>query len=69
MICRMTTAKHVRTIGLALALAAAFASCGQRGPLTLPESARPIERLDPAAAPADQSEDEDERSENDSARE
>lgn len=32
---------------------AALAGCGQRGPLTLPDSARPIQRIDPAAeAPA-----------------
>ena len=41
---------------LALGLLAAFGAllgCGQRGPLTLPGSARPIERLDPSkAAPA-----------------
>jgi predicted small lipoprotein YifL len=30
---------------------AAVAGCGQRGPLTLPDSARPIQRLDPAAQP------------------
>jgi predicted small lipoprotein YifL len=28
------------------------AGCGQRGPLSLPDSARPIERLDPSAQPA-----------------
>jgi predicted small lipoprotein YifL len=27
------------------------AGCGQRGPLSLPDSARPIERLDPSAQP------------------
>lgn len=34
------------------------ASCGQQGPLVLPESARPIERLpDPAPAPEPESQD------------
>jgi predicted small lipoprotein YifL len=45
-----------RLVRLSLAAAAAlsaFASlegCGQRGPLTLPESERPIERLEKGAA-------------------
>ena len=52
--------KRATRVGVGLgALLAAFlvvAACGQRGPLTLPESARPIERLDPgAAAPAAES--------------
>jgi predicted small lipoprotein YifL len=37
-------------IAAALAAFALLAGCGQRGPLTLPESARPIQRLDPGAA-------------------
>jgi predicted small lipoprotein YifL len=39
-------------VGLPAALAAfaALGGCGQRGPLTLPESARPIQRLDNGAA-------------------
>ena len=47
-----------RAIRLSLALAAALAAfaslagCGQRGPLTLPESGRPAQRLDQGAAPA-----------------
>jgi predicted small lipoprotein YifL len=34
--------------------------CGQQGPLVLPESARPIERLEqpPAATPEDEADDE-----------
>jgi predicted small lipoprotein YifL len=32
-----------------LAALALLAGCGQRGPLTLPDSARPIDRLDPAS--------------------
>ena len=37
----------------ALLAAAALAGCGQRGPLELPESARPIERAQPPAPPPD----------------
>jgi predicted small lipoprotein YifL len=42
------------SIGVAATLAAfaALAGCGQRGPLKLPESERPIQRLDKGAAPA-----------------
>jgi predicted small lipoprotein YifL len=36
----------------ALLLALALPGCGQRGPLTLPGSAQPIQRLDPGAQPA-----------------
>jgi predicted small lipoprotein YifL len=42
-------------LGALLAAFGAFAAlggCGQRGPLTLPDSARPIEPLDPAAQPS-----------------
>ncbi len=35
-----------------LAVATAASSCGQRGPLTLPASAQPIQRVEPNAAPA-----------------
>jgi predicted small lipoprotein YifL len=35
-----------------LAAAALASSCGQRGPLSLPPSAQPIQRVDPNAAPA-----------------
>ena len=44
-----------RAVLLAALLAAfgALLGCGQRGPLTLPGAAKPIERLDPSkAAPA-----------------
>jgi len=34
----------------ALAVFASLAGCGQRGPLTLPESQRPVQRLDNGAA-------------------
>ena len=43
---------------LATLVAAAASGCGQTGPLELPESARPIERVDPPAAP-EQTDDED----------
>jgi predicted small lipoprotein YifL len=68
----MPFAKHLRAVCVLLAGAAALAGCGQRGPLTLPDSAQPVERLDPnAAAPAGEpaEPDEDERSENAPARE
>ncbi len=44
---------HAITLGALLAVFGALLGCGQRGPLTLPDSARPVERLDPAAAPAE----------------
>jgi predicted small lipoprotein YifL len=48
-------------LGLLAALAAAAAGCGQQGPLVLPDDARPIERADPAATPAEPDQDGDER--------
>ena len=45
---------------LAALLVATIAGCGQTGPLTLPESARPIERVDQPAEP-DQQQTDDER--------
>jgi predicted small lipoprotein YifL len=36
-------------LGIALAAFASIAGCGQRGPLTLSESQRPIQRLDQGA--------------------
>ena len=40
-------------------LGAAAAGCGQQGPLTLPEGARPIERIDPTGTePTDDEQDE-----------
>jgi predicted small lipoprotein YifL len=45
---------------LAILLVATVAGCGQTGPLTLPESARPIERVDQPAEP-DQQQTDDER--------
>jgi len=38
-------------LALLAALVAAASGCGQTGPLVMPESARPIERIDPAAEP------------------
>ena len=47
----MTRAVHLSfAMAAALAAFASLAGCGQRGPLTLPESARPIQRLDQGAA-------------------
>jgi len=45
---------------LAALLVAAIAGCGQTGPLTLPENARPIERVDQPTQP-DQQQTDDER--------
>jgi predicted small lipoprotein YifL len=46
--------RRARAAAAAALLALALAGCGQRGPLTLPGSAQPIQRLDPSAqrAPA-----------------
>ena len=49
---------RVRVGVLCLVLAAGAAGCGQQGPLALPESARPIERIEQPAASPDQSDDE-----------
>ena len=46
---------------LAALLVATIAGCGQTGPLTLPESARPIERVDQSAPPAQEQQTDDER--------
>jgi predicted small lipoprotein YifL len=40
---------------------AVAAGCGQRGPLTLPDDARPIERLPQPTAPATPQDDEEEQ--------
>jgi len=45
---------------LAAVLVATSAGCGQTGPLTLPESARPIERVDQSATPAQEQQPDDE---------
>jgi predicted small lipoprotein YifL len=44
----MKNAPHARSGALAI-LFGALAGCGQRGPLTLPDSARPIEPLPPTS--------------------
>ncbi|HEX7237504.1 MAG TPA: lipoprotein [Gammaproteobacteria bacterium] len=46
---------------LAALLGATVAGCGQTGPLTLPESARPIERVDQPAEPSQDQPADDER--------
>jgi predicted small lipoprotein YifL len=43
---------------LAAVVAAALSACGQTGPLSLPEDARPIERAEPATTQPDQTDDE-----------
>ena len=45
---------------LAALLVATIVGCGQTGPLTLPESARPIERVDQSAPPAQEQQPDDE---------
>ena len=50
---------RARAAFLAALLVATISGCGQTGPLTLPESARPIERVDqPAEAEQQQPDDE-----------
>jgi predicted small lipoprotein YifL len=43
---------------LGLLVAAAAVGCGQQGPLVLPDSARPIERIDPPPPASEQNDDE-----------
>jgi predicted small lipoprotein YifL len=52
---------RARVALLAAVLVATVAGCGQTGPLTLPENARPIERVEPAAQPEQQQPTDDER--------
>ena len=42
----------VRNLAFAAAVGCVGAACGQRGPLVLPEKARPIERIEVPQAPA-----------------
>ncbi|HEY3518176.1 MAG TPA: lipoprotein [Gammaproteobacteria bacterium] len=42
---------RARVAFLAALLVATLAGCGQTGPLTLPENARPIERVDQPTEP------------------
>jgi predicted small lipoprotein YifL len=43
---------------LGLLFAAAATSCGQQGPLVLPEGARPVERIESPAGEPEQTDDE-----------
>ena len=52
---------RARVALLAAVLVATVAGCGQTGPLTLPENARAIERVEPAAQPEQQQPTDDER--------
>ena len=45
---------RARVAFLATVLVATLAGCGQTGPLTLPENARPIERVDQPTEPEQQ---------------
>ena len=49
---------RARNVILSLLLAAAAGGCGQQGPLVLPESARPVERVDPPTDEGPQNENE-----------
>ena len=49
---------RARVALLAALVAAAVSACGQTGPLSLPDDARPIERAEPATAQPDQTDDE-----------
>jgi len=61
--------RHVpRNLLLGALLAAASMACGQRGPLVLPEQARPIQRVElpqppPAPQPQEKQDDEQEKNE------
>jgi predicted small lipoprotein YifL len=66
------TAPHrhvVRNLVLATLIAAACMACGQRGPLVLPEKARPIQRIElpqtppPPQAPAPEKQDDEQKNE------
>ena len=52
---------RARVVFLAVLLAATLSSCGQTGPLTLPEDQRPIERVDAPANQEQQQQADDER--------
>ncbi len=55
--------RRARATVLALLCAGGAVSCGQQGPLVLPDDARPIERVEPPADGTEQSdgEEQDER--------
>jgi predicted small lipoprotein YifL len=52
---------RARAVFLAAVLAATVSSCGQTGPLTLPENQRPIERVDAPVNPELEQQTDDER--------
>jgi predicted small lipoprotein YifL len=52
---------RTRIVFLAAVLATAVSSCGQTGPLTLPENQRPVERVDAPASPEQPQQTDDER--------
>ena len=54
---------RARIAPLAVLLATTVAGCGQTGPLTLPENARPIERVDQPTEPEQQQPTDDEQDE------
>jgi predicted small lipoprotein YifL len=47
-----------RVVLLGLLFVAAATSCGQQGPLVLPEDARPVERIDSPGGEPEQTDDE-----------
>ena len=55
----------LRSVALAATIAAVLSGCGQRGPLTLPDDARPIERLpqQPTTPATPQDDEEEQRNE------
>jgi predicted small lipoprotein YifL len=54
---------RARVAFLAVVLVSTAAGCGQTGPLTLPENARPIERVDQPAEPEQQQTDDERQDE------
>jgi predicted small lipoprotein YifL len=58
-----------RNVTLAALVAAGSIACGQRGPLELPEKARPVQRIEvpqpppPADAPAPEKQDDEQKNE------
>jgi predicted small lipoprotein YifL len=57
---RAPTLRMLRAAALAAVLATGAASCGQQGPLVLPEGARPVEPIAPATAEPESQDDEQE---------
>jgi len=52
--------RRLRAAALAALLAAGAGSCGQQGPLTLPDDARPVESAEPAQGEPESQDDEQE---------